>query len=516
MRLLLVVTLQLSLWVTGLNAFYPFYPDSRCDEDPNCTPEKRRDSSTTSSPPNSLAGRTFKLSQRAGNNNARRDDIDRVVARARNKYAKKSFVSGLDSLKHRTDSVYSIVPADAPTLSHSEGVNQDGTDFSYFIEIGIGSEKKPIYLLIDTGAGTTWVMSSSCESSPCAIHQTFGPPDSDSLTVEDNTFEIHYGSGSVSGVTAKDSFHVAGFSIEFQFGLANVTSDDFNHFPFDGILGLGLTKGKSENFVQEMMDEEVLGNNIFGVYLNRASDGDTGGEISFGSLNSDKYTGDITYTKLEDQDGGDWAITLGDFTYNGEEAAVTTTLAYIDTGTSYAFGPKSEVAKIFDLIEGSSSEDGVTYTVPCDADKEIFVSFSGKKFGISPKDWISGPNSSGDCTSSIYGIEVVSGAWLLGDVFLKNVYAVFDADNKRIGLADRPVVTATTSAGSTVITSPPGTVTQGADDEDGSDGATLTTAVADATVTTSYEPTAASGDHLRFSTVYGVISVVAVIAAVAS
>ena len=49
----------------------------------------------------------------------------------------------------------------------------------------------------------------------------------------------------------------------------------------------------------------------------------------------------------------------------------------------------------------------------------------------------------------------MAGSWLLGDVFLKNVYSVFDADNKRIGFANKPVapeVPKTTSAPASAAT----------------------------------------------------------------
>lgn len=432
-----------------------------------------------------------------------------VLARARRKFAQQGLEAESTSIAQRAGSIYEILPASTPTLARAEGLNQDGTDFSYFIEIGIGSNLKPIYMLIDTGAGSTWVMSSTCQSSPCLIHQTFGPSDSETLEVEDTHFEIHYGSGSVSGLVASDTFHIAGFDLPFRFGLANVTSDDFNHFPFDGILGLGLSPGTTENFVAELVEEKLLDRNVFGVYLNRASDGDTGGEISFGSLNPDKYTGDITYTPLHKKDGYDWAIEMEDFSYGTKTAGVSTILSYIDTGTSYAFGPKKEVAKIYNMIDGATTSNGEIFNVPCDSNDELAITFSGRRHIISAKDWRSGPNENGQCTGNFYGYEVVANAWLLGDVFLKNVYAVFDVDKKQIGFGTRPKLTATTSAATTVISSPPGTVTQADDDI-----SMQTTATADAANTITTAPTASSSERKRIDLLYPMLWIVVAAAAI--
>ncbi|CAN8103757.1 unnamed protein product [Discula destructiva] len=218
------------------------------------------------------------------------------------------------------------------------------------------------------------------------------------------------------------------------FGVANVTSDDFSHFAFDGILGLSMASGSTDNFLASLKKDKALTSNVFGVVLNRNSDGCANdGQLTFGATDASRYTGDIAYTAVNSDAGGDWAIAMDNVAYNGTKAGVTGRLAYIDTGTTYAFAPSADVAALHKLVPGAASSDGVMYTAPCDSNQSIVVTFSGVSYEISVKDWLSAPSTSGVCTSNIYGREVVAGAWLLGDVFLKNVYAVFDADASRVG-----------------------------------------------------------------------------------
>lgn len=337
-----------------------------------------------------------------------------------------------DDLERR-DNNFSIVEAATPSATNSVGIDQDGSDISYFVEANIGSRGDALYLLCDTGAGSTWIMASDCESTACKDHTTWSSSDSTTHSDTGTGFTIAYGSGSVEGYLAKDSIAIGSVKVTMEFGLANTTSDDFTHFAFDGILGLSMATGASDNFFSTIKADKLLKSNVFSVDLNRNSDGPNTGQLTFGGTDSSKFRGDISYTSVNTDAGGDWAIPLGNVGFDGSKAGVTTRLAYIDTGTTYAFAPAADVAALHKLIPGAKSSDGVTYTAPCDTGKGITVTFSGVDHEISVKDWLSAPSSSGVCTSNIYGREVVSGAWLLGDVFLKNVYAVFDADASRIG-----------------------------------------------------------------------------------
>ncbi|KLU89651.1 rhizopuspepsin-3 [Magnaporthiopsis poae ATCC 64411] len=432
--------IQLSLWVAGSHAFYPFIPEYLC-EDQSCQTQTQPQSRKRLADGGPV---TFPLSQRAPD--ASESQADRVLRTARflsAKYGRKppvdssGHVAAAPALGRRQNNKYPVSRAASASTPDSAGLHQDGSDLSYFIDVGLGSGAKSMYMLFDTGAGTTWVMGSDCKSQPCLAHNSFGPADSTSLKATSQGFSIAYGTGSVEGVISTDSMAIAGKKVTMSFGVANVTSNDFNHFPFDGILGVSMNKGATENLLQVFKREKTFKSNTFGVFVNRNADGPNTGEVSFGGTNPAKYTGQISYTSVSDKANGDWAIPMDDLAYDGKKAGVTGRLAYIDTGTTYVFGPAADVALLHKQIPGAKLDangGGTTYTAPCDSTKPLTVSFGGVAYSIQTRDWLSGPNANGECVSNVYGIEVVRGAWLLGDVFLKNVYAVFDMDQTRIAL----------------------------------------------------------------------------------
>ncbi|KAL9947040.1 hypothetical protein D7B24_005679 [Verticillium nonalfalfae] len=439
-----LVLLHLSLWITVSHAFFPWFPNYRCDEGDDCKAEKRAQLDGTAQDvvnairvSGALKPSTFPIGQRRGFES---EPVARIVSRLLRKYSRYQPTPLADesTALAKRQNVYRVIEPEKTDQKYGAGIWQDGSDFSYFVQAKLGSEGKELYMLVDTGAGTSWVMGSDCASPACGLHNSFGPDDSKTFERVDEHYSVKYGSGSVKGSKVTDTINVAGMNLKFKFGVANETSDDFNHFPFDGILGLSLSGGESDNFMNIVADSKTLDKNVFCVFINRAADGPNTGELSFGACNNDKYTGDFTYTDVGSSNG-DWAVPMDGLTYDGKKAGVKGKLAYIDTGTSYVFGPESDVKAFHENIPGSSSSDGTTWTVPCDSNEEVTYIFSGVSYTISAKDWRSKPKD-GVCTSNIYGHEVVPNSWLLGDLFLKNVYAVFDADEKRIGFANRAPV----------------------------------------------------------------------------
>lgn len=433
-----LILLQLSLWVTSIYAFYPFVPDYLLQEGRDGARRRTgsKDVASNSKTTRSGGSIAFPLSRRTPTDAGESlvDRISRIADGLASKYGSQTQSRSVreDVRVAARDNDYEIMEAEKPSGDHSAGILQDGTDFSYFVEVKFGAEDKSLYMLLDTGASTTWVMGHDCGSEACTKHNSFGPDDSSTFKDTGKSFSIMYGTGEVSGNIITDRMSVADITATLDFGLANITSEEFNRFPFEGILGMSTSK---DSFFSALKDSGALESNVIGISLGRASDGVNDGEISFGALNEDKYEGDITYADLVSDNS--WAVSLDDVVVDGQSVGITGKTAYLDTGTTYAFAPPDQVKTLFSKVSGASSSDGTTYTIPCDSKVAVGFTFAGKTWDVSMADLISAP-SNGKCTANIFGMEVVKGSWLLGDMFLKNVYSVYDMDKSRIGFAARP------------------------------------------------------------------------------
>lgn len=304
-----------------------------------------------------------------------------------------------------------------------------------------GSEAQEMFMLIDTGSANTWVFSSDCKSKTCSVHNTFGKEDSATLKTTSETWALAYGTGEVEGIVVKDKIAFANYSVDMGFGLATNASDDFNNYPMDGILGLGRKSSDQLGTptIMDVLDDQAdLTQNIIGVHLHRAKDGTKDGEIMFGGVDTSKFKGTLSYTETVNDDA--WEIPVEDMLVNGSPAKFANRTAIIDTGTTFILIPPKD-AKILHALIPDSQENGESYTLPCSARAKLEVRINGKLYEISPKDYVGKPVSSGSstCSSTIIGHQAFGETqWILGDVFLKNVYAVFDFDEKRIGETKRP------------------------------------------------------------------------------
>ena len=335
---------------------------------------------------------------------------------------------------------YNIDYGSAPTGKDSLTVDEDGTDYSYFSALQFGSSGETLLMLIDSGASNSWIMGSDCTSSACGDHNTFGSANSNTLKVSQNTFNLSYGTGSVSGVVVSDTVAFAAEKINLSFGSASAVSDDFNSYPFDGILGLGRPKSNemgAPTFLQAVADAKLLPSNIFGVNLQREKDKATNGEITFGSPDTTKYTGALSFTNTV-SDELLWEIPVDDIVVGSSPLGLTGRSAVIDTGTSFILLPPDDAQKLHGQIPGSRAT-GEIFNIPCDTATPIKMVFNKIAYSISPEDYVGAKVTGGDlCSSNIVGLQALGPTqWLLGDVFLKNVYSVFDSDLNRIGFGTK-------------------------------------------------------------------------------
>lgn len=126
-------------------------------------------------------------------------------------------------------------------------------------------------------------------------------------------FRISYGSGSVSGFLSKDNMALGNMKVS-GLTFAEVTREYEQIFytsPFDGILGLGYPQIAADGVkppFDAMVDQRLVTNPVFSVYLNRDTSGPVGGEILFGGIDKAHYTGAITYAPVTKQ--GFWQFRM--------------------------------------------------------------------------------------------------------------------------------------------------------------------------------------------------------------
>ncbi|KAK6535121.1 hypothetical protein TWF694_001603 [Orbilia ellipsospora] len=342
----------------------------------------------------------------------------------------------------------------------------DPDDISYWVNVQFGSSNKPFRLVLDTGSADTWIPSSGCISKSCIAHSTFGASDSSTLQLLNNnkTFSIEYASGNVEGVIIKDSMTLGPMALkDVEFGLANTVSDDFTTFPVDGILGLGFPSASVEKvptFLDNLVSQNIVSKRVFGVYLQRTADGLKNGSVIFGTVDSSRIDGGADALKYYSLNGtgGLWSIRMDDVVIDNQNIDFGGRSVIIDTGTALILIPPNDALKLHQHIPGTKS-NGETFYIPCDTQLSLEFQFGNDKYSISFRDYVGAKiDSAGTlCLSLIVGRSVVrDGAWLIGDVFLRNVYSVFDMDNLRIGLG-MPLVIPNPS-GTTTTTSKPTSV----------------------------------------------------------
>ncbi|KAM4796925.1 gastricsin-like [Rhinophrynus dorsalis] len=315
-------------------------------------------------------------------------------------------------------------------------------DTYYYGPISIGTPPQNFLVLFDTGSSNLWVPSTYCQSSACTNHHVFNPSQSSTYTSNGQRFNMGYGGGnvasSVTGVFGYDTVTIQSISVTNQeFGLTiTEPSSNFYYSPFDGILGLaypGLSVGGATTVMQGMLQENVLNQPIFGIYL-----GSQSGEVVFGGVDTSHYTGQIYWVPLSQQLY--WQIALQDFSINGQATGWCSQgcQAIVDTGTTQLNIPQPYMGELLQSLGIQETNGG--YPVNCNNIQNmptLSFTLNGISFPLQPSAYIIQEN--GYCYANFLSISLPAQngdpLWILGDVFLREYYSIYDFGNSRVGFA---------------------------------------------------------------------------------
>lgn len=292
--------------------------------------------------------------------------------------------------------------------------------------------------MLDTGSSNLWVPSKSCGSIACYLHSTYDSSSSSSYKSNGSDFEIHYGSGSLTGFVSNDVMSIGDLTIKKQ-DFAEATNEPglaFAFGRFDGILGLGYDAISVNGIVPpfyQMIEQKLLDDPVFAFYLGN-EDGES--EATFGGVDKDRYEGKIEYIPLRRK--AYWEVDFESIAFGDEVAELENTGVILDTGTSLNVLP-SALAELLNKEMGAEKGYNGQYTVDCkkrDTLPDVTFNLAGSNYSLPATDYIL--EVSGSCISTFMGMDIPEPAGplgILGDAFLRRYYSVYDLGKNAVGLA---------------------------------------------------------------------------------
>jgi saccharopepsin len=325
----------------------------------------------------------------------------------------------------------------SPVLSHYGASADSSADFS---EISLGTPPQSFKVVLDTGSSNLWVPSTDCNSIACYLHTKYDHSSSSTYSKNGSSFEIRYGSGSLSGYVSQDTFQIGDLKVKHQ-DFAEATSEPglaFAFGRFDGIMGLGYDTISVNKIVPpfyNMLEQGLLDEPVFAFYLGDTNNGDES-EAIFGGINKDHYTGELIKIPLRRK--AYWEVDLDAITFGDNTAELEDTGVILDTGTSLIALP-SALAELLNKEIGAKKGFNGQYTVECDTVDslpDLTFTLTGHNFTIGPHDYVL--EVQGSCISAFMGMdfpEPVGPLAILGDAFLRKWYSVYDVGSNSVGLA---------------------------------------------------------------------------------
>ncbi|KAJ3261677.1 hypothetical protein HK103_004628 [Boothiomyces macroporosus] len=363
--------------------------------------------------------------------------------------AKSPLENHLTGLHHTLNKLAKGKPAKtvSPQLTNLAG------NMLYSAQVTMGNGQS-LTADLDTGSSDIWFKSSQCQSSDnsCQFGKKIDTSDS-SFSPLNQQFDIGYLDGSKATCDIYTGpVTLGGLTVNVPFGAATTLTKFNSGSDTDGLFGMGFNGeseianqlgGKSANFFDLLNFPKTQ--NLFSFYLSNSADGDFG-EVTLGGADKKKYTGAISYFPLVSTT--EWAFSIKGMTYSvgsgtPKKASISATQAIPDTGTSLLMLEKSVADSVNKDLGATYDQTNDVYMIDCGVaktGKPLTFTLNKKSFKIPASIYVVDAGTDDKTGKKICMSGIVSGAddstpVLLGDVFIRAAYTIFDKGNKRVGFA---------------------------------------------------------------------------------
>lgn len=324
-------------------------------------------------------------------------------------------------------------------------------EFQFFGPIKIGSPPQEIVVCFDTGSSDLWVPGNACQD--CAGDERFDKRTSTTFEKErDGRFAVQYGSGKVSGKFGHDTVQIAQFTIpNAVVGVVTVEEQSMAQMKADGLLGMafdGLATFSDPPLFFSLLSQYPDVDSVFAFYLSPEPNSN-GSELHIGGYDEafmKSIDAEWQMTNVLPQFGmwTFWRIKLHSVVMGSKSPSLCPhgCVAFVDSGTSLIGIPNNLYLDfLFDVTTFAQAQGCYC----------AFVEYGFQCFLCSPQDFppmrlgVSGKHFyvlEGEDYTLCVGLTCIvlvqpSGQdmWVLGDVFMKKFYSLYDVTKKQVGFA---------------------------------------------------------------------------------
>ncbi|XDB65903.1 hypothetical protein AB1E18_019213 [Capra hircus] len=306
-------------------------------------------------------------------------------------------------------------------------------DMLYVGNITIGTPPQEFQVVFDTGSSDLWVPSVFCQSLACATKVMFIHLQSSTFRPTQKVFNIEYNPGRMKGLLVYDTVRIGDLVSTDQPFCISLAETGFEA----RILGLNypnISFSVAIPIVDNLKNEGAISELVFAFFLSK--DKWEGSEVMFGGVDHRCYEGELNWVPLIQ--AGNWIVHMDCISMKRKIIACSGGCeALVDTGTALIKGPRRLVNNIQKLI--GPMPQGSKHYVSCSAVNtlpSIIFTINGINYLVPALPYTL-KDSRGNCYTTFKENTVRTSreTWILGDVFLRLYFSVFDRGNDRIGLA---------------------------------------------------------------------------------
>ncbi|XP_068834030.1 pregnancy-associated glycoprotein 1-like [Capricornis sumatraensis] len=308
-------------------------------------------------------------------------------------------------------------------------------DLSYVGNIIIGTPPQEFWVIFDTGLSDLCVPSISC-SSPSHTRNAFKYYEFSTSWDMNMPFSIIYGTGIRKGFLTYDTIQTGDLvSTDQPFGLS-LELNKFDNTPFDGLLGLNYPRMSAIGAIpifDNLKKQGAISEPVFAFYLSKCRV--SGCVVMFGSVDKDYYQEGLNWVPLDKI--ADRRINMDHISMKRKVIACSGGChVIVDTGTSVILGPTRPVNNIQKLITPAQGSEHYVSCFAINTLPSILFTINGINYPMPAQAYIL-KDSRGHCfgTFKENRVSTSTETWILGDIFLRLYFSVYDRGNDRIGLA---------------------------------------------------------------------------------